>query len=141
MLPDLTVLWIIAFVLILAFALNRLLFQPVLKVIEQREQAASSARTLAERAAAEARQATEEFDRRTAAARADIYKQMDEMRRTALEERTALVEATRKEAAERLADAPAQLERDVDEARSRLDAEAEQLAAQAEARILGRRAS
>lgn len=141
MLPDLSVLWVIAFVLILSLSLNRLLFQPLLKVIAQREQAASSARVLAEQAAAEARKATEEFERRTAAARAEIYRQMDEMRRSALDDRTALVDVTRKEAEEQLAHARAQLDRDVAEARERLDADADRLAADAEARILGRVAS
>ena len=66
---------------------------------------------------------------------------MDEMRRVALEERTSLIDATRKDAEETLAQARAQLDRDVADARARLDAEAEQLAGQAAARILGRRAS
>ena len=89
----------------------------------------------------EARRATEEFDRKTAEARTEIYKQMDDMRRTALDARTGLVEATRKEAEQALADARTQLDRDVREARARLDQDADQLAAEAAARILGRRAS
>jgi F0F1-type ATP synthase membrane subunit b/b' len=66
---------------------------------------------------------------------------MDEMRRLALEERTALIDATRKDAEETLAQARAQLDRDVADARRRLDAEADQMAGEAAARILGRRAS
>ena len=66
---------------------------------------------------------------------------MDEMRKAALEERTALIDATRREAAQALSDARAQLDRDVEEARARLDADAEALAAEAARRVLGRQPS
>jgi F-type H+-transporting ATPase subunit b len=141
MLPDLSVLWVIVLVLILSVVMSRLIFRPLLSAIAQRERAALTARTLAEQAAAEARRATAEFDEKTTAARAEVYRQMDEMRRLALEERTALIDATRKDAEETLAQARAQLDRDVADARRRLDAEADQMAGEAAARILGRRAS
>jgi F-type H+-transporting ATPase subunit b len=140
-LPDITVLWVVFLILLLSFILDRLVFRPVLGVIKRREEAVTSARLLAERATEEARQAGEEFERKTAAARAEIYRQMDDMRRAGLEERTALVEATRREADQALADARAQLHRDVEEARARLDQDADALAAEAAGRILGRRAS
>jgi F0F1-type ATP synthase membrane subunit b/b' len=98
LLPDLSVLWVVFFVLLLALILDRLFFRPLLGAIKQREGAAASAKALADQAAAEARRATDEFDRQTSAARADVYKQMDEMRRAAMEDRAALVDATRKEA-------------------------------------------
>ena len=82
MLPDITVLWVIFFILVLSFILDRLIFRPVLGVIKRREEAVTSARLLAERATEEARQAGDEFQRKTAAARAEVYRQMDEMRRS-----------------------------------------------------------
>ena len=141
MLPDLSALWVIVLVLILSVVMNRLIFRPLLNAVAQREQAAQAARQLAEQAAAEARRASAEFDEKTAAARAEVYRQMDDMRRLAMDERTALIDATRKDAEQTLADARAQLGRDVADARARLDAEADQLAGEAAARILGRRAS
>ena len=39
MLPDITVLWVVVFILVLAFILDRLVFRPVLGVIKQREEA------------------------------------------------------------------------------------------------------
>ena len=66
---------------------------------------------------------------------------MDEMRRAGLEERTALVEATRREAEQTLAAARDQLHRDVEDARAQLDRDAEALAAEAASRILGRQPS
>ena len=141
MLPDITVLWVVVLIIVLAFILDRLVFRPVLGVIKKREEAVTSARLLAERATEEARQAGEEFERKTAAARAEVYRQMEEMRRVGLEERTALVEATRREAEQTLAEARAQLHHDVEAARARLDQDADALANEAAGRILGRQPS
>ena len=141
MLPDLSVFWVVFFVLLLALILDRLFFRPLLGAIKQREGAAVSAKALADQAAAEARRATEEFDRQTTAARTEVYKQMDEMRRAAMDDRASLVDATRKEADAALAQARADLKRDVDEARARLDKDAETMAGEAASRILGRRVS
>ena len=98
-------------------------------------------RELAERSASEARAAAAEFERRTAAARAEIYKQMDEMRRAALAERADILARTRAEAEAGIAQASAALQAEADEARRRLAADAEQLGQAAADRILGRRAS
>lgn len=141
MLPDLSVFWVVFFVLLLTLILDRLFFRPLLGIIKQREDAVGSAKALADQAAAEARRATEEFDRQTATARAEVYRQMDEMRRAALDDRAALVDATRKEAEASLARARADLARDVADARARLDKDAEVLAADAASQILGRRVS
>jgi F-type H+-transporting ATPase subunit b len=140
-LPDLSVFWVIGLILSLAVILDRLVFRPVLRVVAQREQAVSSAQVLAERAAEEARRAGAEFERKTQDARANLHRQMEELRRTALEERTALMGATRREADQALAEARASLADDVERARSRLEADADSLAAEATHRILGRRPS
>ena len=71
MIPDLSVVWVIGLVLLLAWSLNRLLIVPLTQVMEQRERAIGSARELAESAAARAAEATTEFETKTAAARAD----------------------------------------------------------------------
>ena len=136
-----SVFWVVGLILILTVILDRLVFRPILNVIKQRENAATSARALAEQAAVEARRASEEFDRKTQEARAGIYRQMDEMRREALAERTALIDATRQQVDGSLAGARAQLAQDVEAAKATLEAEAEALAADAATQILGRRAS
>jgi F-type H+-transporting ATPase subunit b len=141
LLPDLSVVWVIFFVLLLTIVLDRLLLRPVLRVMQERETAIRSARELAERSASEARAASAEFDQKTAAARAEIYKQMDEMRRSALNERAEILARTRAEAEAEIAAASAQLQRDAEDARRRLTADAEVLGAAAAERILGRKAS
>ena len=141
MLPDLSVVWVIFFVLLLTAVLNRLLFKPLMRVMEERQRAISSARELAERSALEARRAAAEFDQKTGEARAELYRQMDEMRRTALDERAAIMARTRAEAESEIAAASAKLQAEADEARRRLSTDAETLGAAVAERILGRKAS
>jgi F-type H+-transporting ATPase subunit b len=140
-LPDVSVVWVIFFVLLLTVVLDRLLFKPLLRVMAERQRAITSARELAERSANEARLAVAEFDRKTSEARAELYKQMDEMRRTALDERSAILSRTRAEAEAEIAAASARLQAEADEARRRLSADAEVLGGAVAERILGRRAS
>ena len=141
MLPDLSVLWVIFLVLLLAVIVDRLLLRPVTRVTQQREQAIRSARDMADAAAARAEAATAEFEQRTAAARGEVYKQMDEMRRVALERRQQVLADTRAEVEKTVADASARVKADAEAARQKLRQDAESLGAAAAERILGRQAS
>ena len=141
MLPNLSVLWVIFFILVLTFVVDRMLLRPVLGVIRRREEASESARELARRSAAEAQAASAEFDRKTTAARAEMYREMDEMRRTALARRAEIVATTRAEAEAQVTDAVKRLDEEAAEARRKLQADAQVLGAAAAERILGRKAS
>ena len=141
MLPNLSVLWVIFFILVLTFVVDRLLLKPVLGVIRRREEAIESARELARRSATEAQAATAEFDRKTTAARAEMYREMDEMRRGALGRRAEIVAAdargSRGAGRRRHHAARRGSRRGAPEARGRAQA----LGAAAAEQILGRRAS
>ena len=141
MLPNLSVLWVIFFILVLTFVVDRLLLKPVLGVIRRREESIESARELARRSATEAQAATAEFERKTTAARAEMYREMDEMRRAALGHRTEIVAQTRAEAEAQVAEAITRLDAEAAAARRTLEADAQVLGAAAAERILGRRAS
>ena len=141
MLPNLSVLWVIFFILLLTFVVDRLLLRPVLGVIRKREGAIESARELARRSATEAQKATEEFDRKTAAARGEMYREMDEMRKAALGQRAEIVAATRAEAEAQVAEAATRLDAEAAAAKRRLEADAETLGTAAAEKILGRKAS
>ena len=129
MLPNLSVLWVIFFILVLTFVVDRLLLKPVLGVIRRREQAIESARELARRSATDAQAATAEFDRKTTAARAEMYREMDEMRRAALGRRAEIVAQTRAEAEAQVAEAITRLDAEAAEARRKLEADAQALGA------------
>lgn len=141
MIPDLSVAWVIFFVLLLTVIVDRLLLRPVLRVVAAREEAIRSARELAERSANDARAAAAEFDQKTTAARADIYKQMDEMRRAANAERTEAMARTRAEAEAEIAAASSRLKAETEDARRKLEADADALGGVVAERILGRKVS
>jgi F-type H+-transporting ATPase subunit b len=136
--PDLSVVWVVLVVLVLALVLNRWLFRPLAKVMDERAARVKSASDLAEATAAKAREATAEFESRTRAAQAVIYREMDERRRAALEERASLVAKTRQEVDQSLADARTALDRQTAEARVRLEQDANRLGAAVVERVLGR---
>lgn len=141
MIPDLSVLWVIAFVLLLATVVERVLLRPLIRTMEERESAVRGARELAEASAARAAEAVARYDAETRSARTEIYRQMDERRRAALEHRAALMADARRQAEADLADARAQLEADAAAARARLAQDADALGAAVAERILGRKAS
>jgi F-type H+-transporting ATPase subunit b len=141
LLPNLSIIWVIVAVLALTVILDRLLLRPILDVIRRREDAIDSARDLARQSASQAQQAAAEFEQRTTAARADLYRQMDDMRRAALGRRAEIVEQTRSEAEAQVAAAAMRLDEETADAKRRLDADSETLGAAIAARILGRRAS
>jgi F-type H+-transporting ATPase subunit b len=141
LLPNLSIFWVVLAVLVLTVILDRLLLRPIVDVIRRRKQAIDSARELARQSAAQAERAAAEFDQRTSEARAELYRQMDDMRRAALGHRAQIIEQTRAEAEAQVADAAARLDAETAEAKRRLGTESEALGAAVAERILGRRAS
>ncbi|WP_396627343.1 ATP synthase F0 subunit B [Luteitalea sp.] len=138
MLPDLSVLWVIALVLLLTVILQQLFFKPLLRVMHAREDAVQSARSLAERSAAEARRASEEFDAKTTAARAAFYRELDDMRHQGQEERASMLSAARDQADRELEQARVTLAADTAQARAQLEQDARQLGEQLADRLAGR---
>ena len=141
MFPDLTVFWVILFVLLTGSILNRLIVRPVLAVMQDREAAVKSSRELAESAATRAAAATAEFEARTQAARAEIYREMDEKRQQALARRAELLAQTRTEAEAAIQEATTRVRSQAEAARARLEQDADRYAAQIVERVLGRQAS
>ena len=140
MLPDLSVLWVIGAILLLAVVLDRWLFKPILRVMRERETAVKSAIQMAEDAAAKAKSATAEFDQKIGVARTDLYKQMDERRKAGEAYRTELMARTREEIDKTLADARTELDSQTAQARATLDRDAEQLGREVADKVLGRNA-
>ena len=85
--------------------------------------------------------AADELEARTRAARADVYGQMDEKRRAALESRAALVGGTRREVERAMAEATARVLAQAARARTQLERDADTLATRIVERVLGRQAS
>jgi F0F1-type ATP synthase membrane subunit b/b' len=140
-LPSLAVFWVVLIVLLLAFVLGRGFFGPVNRVMREREAAIRSAQELARGAAERAREAAEQFEQRTKAAQADLFREMDENRRRANEKRAEIMAETRRDVDAQLADASARLQAQAAEARVQLEQEADALGEAITERVLGRKAS
>jgi F-type H+-transporting ATPase subunit b len=140
-LPDLSVVWVIVFVLLLSVVLDRLLLRPVTAIMKARQTAIGSARELAETSRARAQAAMDEFDAKTRAARAEVYRQMEDNRRAALATRAELVADTRREVERSLGDATVRLRTQAAAARTQLERDADTLATTIVERVLGRKAS
>jgi F-type H+-transporting ATPase subunit b len=139
--PGLSVIWVILFVLLLAVILDRLLFKPLMRVMGEREARAKSAVDLATISAERAKAAAAEFSQRTGTAQAEVYRQMDEMRRAALGGRAELLGRTREEVDASLETARAQLAAQAERASADLDRQAGELADAVVVRVLGRKVS
>lgn len=131
---------VIALVLLCAFVLNTLVFQPILRVSEARASAVRDARELAESASQKATQASAEFDRTLSTARAEVYQQMDQARQQALDSRASVLAEARQQAEAAITDATGRVRAQAVEARQSLDREADQLAGVIVERVLGRSA-
>jgi F-type H+-transporting ATPase subunit b len=137
--PDWTLLaGLVVFFLVLVVPLDRLLFKPVFRVLDEREQRIAGTRA---RAAQLEREAQESLDRYEASVRA--------AREESEQARRSMLEGARADALATTGDARAQVEREVetaradigralDSARSQLRDQARDLASQAAARVLGR---
>ena len=141
MIPDLSVLWVIFSVLALAAIVNLLLFRPLGRVMQAREGAVRDARNLATEAERKAAAATVEDQAQIAAARNEVYREMDTTRRAALEHRAELLSLTRQEIDETRADAARRIAQAADAARAALTSEAEFLSQSIVERVLDRKVS
>lgn len=136
--PDITTLWVVAFLLLCTYLLNSLVFKPLLQVIDQRTNAVRGARELADSAAHKAAAAAVEYDQKLNAARAEVYGQMDDMRKAALDKRAALLADTRATVERELQTATARVLQESHAARETLDRDANNLAGTILTRVLGR---
>jgi F-type H+-transporting ATPase subunit b len=136
--PDITVFWVVGFLLLCTYLLNTLIFKPILHVIDERAAAVRGARELADSASQKATAAATEYDHKLNTARAEVYRQMDDMRKAALNKRAELLASTRATVERELATATAQVQQESKEARAALDRDASNLAGAIVSRVLGR---
>jgi F-type H+-transporting ATPase subunit b len=136
--PDLSVFVVIALLLLCTALLNTLVFQPILRVAGERNQAVTGARELAESAAQKAATAAAEYERTLGGARSDLHRQMDEKRHVALEARAKVLAETKAIVERELEQARARVAEQSATARATLDREAGGLAGAIVERVLGR---
>ncbi len=136
--PDGSLVFVLILFLSLVFVLNRILFRPIGRVLDERQ-------TLTEGAANEARAARRTYDARLAEyeatvrqARAESYKRFEQERAAALEERRHLIDEAKQRAHEQIELAKREIEQQVVQARAALESESRQIAERISRTVLGR---
>src|SRR5689334_8015228 len=136
--PDGSLVLVLILFIFFVFLLNRLLFRPIGRVLDQRQ-------NLTEGSANEARAARRIYETRLAEyeatirqARAESYKQSEQERAVALEDRRRLLDEAKQNAHEQIDRAKQEIEKQVNQARSSLESESRQIAENISRTVLGR---
>jgi F-type H+-transporting ATPase subunit b len=128
-------------VVLLHFYLKWAFFQPLAKILRERYDATEGARKQAEMSLARADQKAGEYEAALRAARADTYKEMEQMRRNLQEERAARLKESRAQSEAAIAQAKAALHAEAEQLKKGLEAESAVLAGQIVEKILRGRAA
>ena len=128
-------------VVLLHFYLKFVFFKPLQRVLRQRYEATEGARKLAESSLAKAAEKATEYEAALRAARAETYKELEQMRRQLQEERAAGVREARTRAEAAIAEARAALGAEVAGLKKTLEQESNTLADRIASKILRGRAA
>lgn len=122
---------------VLAYLLNRLLFEPFGRLLEEREQRTAGDQDLAASGREEAQQMNERYEQELKASRAQAQVAAEEVRSQARSDEAAILEEAREEAASNLAALRKEVWQSRDEARSSLKAQSEEMADSMVKAVLG----
>ena len=128
-------------VVLLHFYLKYVFFEPLKRVLRQRFEATEGARELAAESLKKASQKTAEYEAALRAARAETYKELEQLRRQLQDDRTASVREARAQAEAAVAKAKVELGAQVDGLKKQLEAESDSLADRIATKILRGRAA
>lgn len=131
----------IIFFVFLIFYLQKVLFRPLSRILEERRKQTEGVRELAERAMHDAQNKKDEYERALLAARAEIYRQHDALRRHWAAEQEEELARARGEAERTIEEAKVAIEFETQRAEADLEAGVQGLSEQIVDRLLGRRAA
>ena len=128
-------------VVFLHFYLKAVFFKPLQKVLKQRYEATEGARKLAEASLAKAAEKAASYEAALRAARAETYKELEQLRRQLQDDRAIAVREARTRAEAAVTQAKSALATEVEGLKKNLEAESEALAGQIVNKILRGRAA
>jgi F-type H+-transporting ATPase subunit b len=128
-------------VVLLHLYLKFIFFKPLERVLRQRYEATEGARRLAEESIARAAQKADEYEAALRAARAETYKEMEQLHRKLQEDRAANMKEARAEADAAVTHAKAALHAEVEVLKKNLGVESDALADRIASKILSGRAA
>ncbi|HJZ65777.1 MAG TPA: ATP synthase F0 subunit B [Candidatus Acidoferrum sp.] len=122
--------------IVLYFILKSLFFRPLLAVLAEREKRTAGAQKAAETAQAAAADKIKQYQEALKQARAKVYAEQEEARKKLLDERAALLKASRNLAASEVSAAKEKVARELIAAKRELETGAPQLAAEIAKRVM-----
>jgi len=128
-------------VVLLHFYLKFIFFKPLARVLRQRYDATEGARKLAEASLAKASEKAAEYEAALRAARAETYKELEQLRRQLQDDRAVAVREARASAEAALSQAKATLAAEVADLKKSLEAESDTLADRIADKVLRGRAA
>ena len=127
-------------VVLLHLYLKFIFFKPLQRVLRERYDATEGARKLAEESLARASQKAADYEAAVRAARAETYKELEQLRRQLQDDRAASVKEARSRAESAIAQAKATLNAEMEALKKDLQADSSALADRIASKILGRAA-
>jgi F-type H+-transporting ATPase subunit b len=128
-------------VLFLHVYLKKIFFQPLERVLAERDKATKGARAQAETSLARAAKLASEYEEAMRTSRADVYREQEQIRARWRDEQARILQEAKASAERQVAEARAGIASDAEAARVGLRAEAEAIATQIASRIVPRRAA
>lgn len=136
--PDLSLLLVIVLFLIFVFVLNKILFKPISKVLDERHNLTVGAADEARAAARSYQMRLADYEARIREARAKGYRLAELERAAALERRRQLIESIKQQAKHQIEEAKSNIQHQSAEARTALETESHQIAERISRTLLGR---
>ena len=138
--PDGTIFLHIAIILAMIFILNRTLFRPVNRVIEEREHRTVGRSGEAREVLQRVEENLSRYERSLREARAESYRLLEQQQAEATNNRQQKIGLVKKEVGDLIEGEKREIQTQVENARATLEAEARRVAATVSAQILGRSA-
>ncbi|MCI0447254.1 ATP synthase F0 subunit B [bacterium] len=136
--PNWTFIPVVTLLLILVFALNRLFFRPIGRILDERHKRIEGAQLEAEQIRAASQGRLEEFDRKMREARRESDEHMARITAEAMQERQHIISGKKSEVEKMLGEARTDIQKRTEEARAKLLALRDKFAILIASRILKR---
>jgi F-type H+-transporting ATPase subunit b len=136
--PDGTLLIHIGLILVMVYVLNRTMFKPINKILEERDQRTRGQRGAAEDILKRIDESLSNYERTLYEARAEGYRMMEQERAAAMRDRVALLEGAREDIADLVTREKMAIRSQTEQAINSIEAEAQLLASQIGSQILRR---
>jgi len=136
--PDGSLVFVLVLFLLFVFVLNRVLFRPIGKVLDQRRALIDGDTNEARAASRNSTARLAEYEAAIREARAEGYRRIEQQRIEALAERQLVIEEAKRKAASDIERAKSDIENQARAARGQLESDARKMAEQISRTLLGR---